>query len=72
MATVNKDFKVKNGLVVSSGGTFGGTVVVGTPTENSHATTKAYVDSLTGSMTVSATAPSSPTNGIQWLDTLTN
>ena len=71
MATVNKDFKVKNGLVVASGGTFGGTVVVGTPTENSHATTKAYVDSLTG-MTVSSTAPSSPTNGKQWLDTTTN
>jgi hypothetical protein len=71
MATVNKDFKVKNGLVVASGGTFGGTVVVGTPTENSHAATKAYVDSLAG-MTVSSTAPSSPTNGSQWLDTLTN
>jgi hypothetical protein len=72
MATVNKDFKVKNGLVVASGGTFGGTVVVGTPTENSHAATKAYVDSLTGSMSVGSTAPSSPTNGTQWLDTLTN
>ena len=72
MATVNKDFKVKNGLVVASGGTFGGTVVVGTPTENSHAATKAYVDSVTGSMAVGATAPSSPTNGTQWLDTLTN
>ena len=72
MATVNKDFKVKNGLVVASGGTFGGTVVVGTPTENSHAATKAYVDALTGSMAVSSTAPSSPTNGTQWLDTGTN
>ena len=71
MATVNKDFKVKNGLVVASGGTFGGTVVVGTPTENSHAATKAYVDSLSG-MTVSSTAPSSPTNGKMWLDTTTN
>ena len=72
MATENRDFKVKNGLVVASGGTFGGTVVVGTPTENSHAATKAYVDSATGSMAVGSTAPASPTNGTQWLDTSTN
>jgi hypothetical protein len=72
MATVDKDFKVKNGLVVTNGGTFGGAVTVGTPTIASHAATKAYVDSLTGSMAVGTTAPSSPTNGTQWLDTLTN
>ena len=72
MATVDKDFKVKNGLVVSNGGSFGGAVTVGTPTSNSHAATKEYVDSLTGSMAVGSTAPSSPTNGTQWLDTLTN
>lgn len=72
MATVDKDFKVKNGLVVANGGTFGNAVTVGAPTLAGHAATKEYVDSLTGSMTVSATAPSSPTNGMQWLDTLTN
>ena len=72
MATVNKDFKVKNGLQVAGSGSFGGTLSVAAPTEATHAATKAYVDSLTGSMTVSATAPSSPTNGTQWLDTLTN
>jgi hypothetical protein len=44
MATVNKDFKVKHGLNVAEGGTFGQAVVVGTPTENTHAATKAYVD----------------------------
>jgi len=71
MATVEKDFKVKNGLTVTNGGTFGGTVTVGTPTSSSHAATKAYVDSLTG-ISVSSTAPSSPTNGKQWLDTGTN
>jgi hypothetical protein len=70
MATENKDFKVKNGLVVANGGTFGGAVTVGTPTIAAHAATKEYVDSK--SMAVGATAPSSPTNGIQWLDTLTN
>jgi hypothetical protein len=72
MATVEKDFKVKNGLVVTNGGTFGDAVTVGAPTLADHAATKAYVDSLTGSMSVGPTAPSSPTNGMQWLDTLTN
>jgi hypothetical protein len=72
MATVEKDFKVKNGLVVTNGGTFGDAVTVGAPTLASHAATKEYVDSLTGSMAVGTTAPSSPTNGTQWLDTATN
>lgn len=72
MATVNKDFKVKNGLSVTLGGTFGGTVTVATPTESTHATTKAYVDALTGGMPVGNTAPSSPSNGQLWFDTLTS
>ena len=72
MTTVDKDFKVKNGLVVTNGGTFGDAVTVGAPTLAGHAATKEYVDSLTGSMAVGQTAPSSPTNGTQWLDTLTN
>ena len=72
MATVEKDFKVKNGLVVTNGGTFGDAVTVGAPTLAGHAATKEYVDSLTGSMAVGSTAPSSPTNGTQWLDTITN
>lgn len=70
MATVDKDFKVKNGLVVTNGGTFGDAVTVGAPTLAEHATTKEYVDSR--SMSVGTTPPSSPTNGTQWLDTLTN
>lgn len=73
MATVDKDFKVKNGLAVSAGGSFGGTVVVAEPTEASHATTKAYVDSLVAetSVPVDSAAPSSPSNGDLWFDTLT-
>jgi hypothetical protein len=71
MSTVNKDFKVKNGLQVTGSGSFGGTLTAATPTESTHLATKAYVDSLAG-MTVSSTAPSSPTNGSQWLDTTTN
>lgn len=71
MATVDKDFKIKNGLVVTNGGSFGGSVVVGEPTLDTHAATKAYVDSLVGGMTVGSTAPSSPSNGDQWFDTVT-
>lgn len=72
MATVDKDFKVKNGLVVSNGGIFGDAVTVGAPTLADHAATKEYVDSLTGGMPVGTTPPSSPTNGQLWFDTLTN
>lgn len=73
MATVNKDFKVKNGLSVALGGTFGGTVAVSTPTENTHAATKLYVDNAVSSPTVPVdnTAPASPVNGSLWFDTLT-
>ena len=71
MATVDKDFKVKNGLQVTGSGSFGGTLTAATPTENTHVATKLYVDSLPG-MAVGSTAPSSPTNGKQWLDTTTN
>jgi hypothetical protein len=74
MTTTEKDFKVKNGLVVTDGGTFGGTVDVATPTENTHAATKLYVDnaiSSASSLVVSDTAPESPSNGDMWLDTTT-
>jgi hypothetical protein len=73
VATVNKDFKVKHGLNVALGGIFGDVVTVATPTQNSHAATKAYVDNLISSVSipVSGTAPSSPSNGALWFDTLT-
>ena len=68
----NKDFKVKNGLIVTGGGEFGGTVSVGTPTLDTHAATKGYVDSLASGMVVGSTAPSTPENGDLWFDTLTS
>ena len=73
MATVDKDFKVKNGLVVTNGGTFGGTVTVATPTENLHAATKEYVDSIVGGVEVPVgdTPPANPANGNLWYDTVT-
>lgn len=73
MATTNRDFRVKHGIAVAEGGTFGGTVSVATPTENNHAATKLYVDSAVSSPTipVTGTAPASPENGDLWFDTLT-
>lgn len=68
MTTNLKDFKVKNGLVVTNGGSFGNAVAVGEPTLGTHATTKDYVDSVTGTP-VSNTAPISPDNGDMWFDT---
>jgi hypothetical protein len=66
MSTADKDFKVKNGLAVTAGGSFGGTVVVADPTESTHAATKAYVDSM--ATIAGSTEPSSPINGTQWFD----
>ena len=71
MATVNKDFKVKHGIIVADGGTFGSTVTVATPTQNSHAATKLYVDTAIGAPVVGTTQPASPVNGNLWFDTLT-
>ena len=71
MATVNKDFKVKHGIIVADGGTFGSTVTVATPTQNSHAATKLYVDTAIGAPVVGTTKPASPVNGNLWFDTLT-
>ena len=71
MATVNKDFRVKHGIAVADGGTFGGTVTVATPTENTHAATKLYVDTAVGSPVIGTTKPASPVNGNLWFDTLT-
>ena len=71
--TYNRDFRVKHGINVADGGTFGGTVTVATPTENTHAATKLYVDTAVGSpqIPVSDTQPVSPDNGDLWFDTVT-
>ena len=72
MATVNKDFKVKHGLNVAEGGTFGQAVIVGTPTENTHAATKLYVDSKPLLVATASTAPESASNGQLYVDTQEN
>ena len=75
MSTSNKNFKVKNGLVVAEGATFGSSISIGEPTTNDHATTKFYVDSAISSVSggaslvVDNTEPESPSNGDLWLDT---
>jgi hypothetical protein len=73
MATVDKDFKVKNGLVVANGGTFGGTVTVASPTLADHAATKAYVDAAAGTpnLPISDETPENPNNGDLWFDSVT-
>jgi len=71
VATFNRDFRVKHGINVADGGTFGGTVTVATPTENTHAATKLYVDTAVASPTIGTTQPGSPVNGNLWFDTLT-
>ena len=74
MATVNKDFRVKHGLVVADGATFGGTVTVATPTENTHATTKAYVDAieLIVAQGINAPAEADAVDGELFIDTQNN
>ena len=72
MATENKDFKVKNGLIVGGTGLFNGTVTVATPTANDHAATKQYVDENAGggSLTIGDTPPASPSEGDLWYNSL--
>ena len=73
MATVNKDFKVKNGLQVNGDAVINGTVSGATPTASGHLTTKSYVDALIGGtsgIVVGAESPENPSNGDLWFDTL--
>jgi hypothetical protein len=70
LATVNKDFKVKNGLQVTGNAVVNGTIAAANPTLSTHVATKEYVDNR--SMAVGSTAPAAPINGTMWLDTLTN
>lgn len=50
MTTTSKDFKVKHGLQVSEGGSFGAPVSVATPIDANHSTTKEYVDNAVASV----------------------
>ena len=58
MTTTNKDFKVKHGLTVAAGATFGQAIEIGEPSADDHAATKGYVDNKTKvfSATIATTA----------------
>lgn len=71
MATSDKDFRVKNGIQVAGDAIVGGTITAAPPTADNHVVTKSYLDLAKGALPVSSTAPSSPTNGMMWLDTIT-
>ena len=76
MATVDKDFKVKNGLNVATTGSFGGVVTVATPTQNAHAATKLYVDTAVAGITAGiipteSSNPATPVDGQIYFDTVT-
>jgi hypothetical protein len=72
--TTNRDFKVKHGLSVAEGGTFGQAVTVGTPTDNGHAATKFYVDSKEIVVAQGNQPPSveNSSNGELFIDTQNN
>lgn len=74
MSTTNRDFKVKHGLSVAEGGTFGQAVIVGTPTLSTHATTKEYVDNKEIIIPQGNTAPSveNSSDGELFIDTQNN
>jgi hypothetical protein len=74
VTTTNRDFKVKHGLSVAEGGTFGQAVTVGTPTEIGHAATKAYVDGRELLVAQGSEAPNSEnsSNGELFINTAEN
>lgn len=65
---INKDFKVRNGIYVTTNAVIGGHATVAEPTLSDHAATKSYVDSIALPF-VDSNAPSSPKTGQLWLDT---
>ncbi len=78
MTTTNKDFKVKHGLAVTAGATFGQAIEIGTPTANNHAATKEYTDeqveyaafpdavtvATTGNISLSSLVPGATVDGV--------
>jgi hypothetical protein len=68
MATVDRDFKVKNGLHVSSHAIINGTLEIAEPIDANHAATKGFAKSV-ASGTVASTAPIELWPGRMWVDT---
>jgi hypothetical protein len=72
VSTTNRDFKVKHGLDVAEGGTFGQAVTVGTPTLSTHAATKDYVDTKPLLVDRESSAPAEAEDGQLYIDTNEN
>jgi hypothetical protein len=70
MATIDKDFKVKNGIQVAGDGVFNGNIIAAAPTQNNHVVTLGYLDTLASAMEFGAYPPESPENGQLWFDTI--
>jgi|TARA_B110000977_G_scaffold61119_1_gene82990 hypothetical protein len=71
MAISHKDFKVKNGIQVSGDASVAGTISAADPTASGHVVTKSYFEANLGSIPTAALAPSSPSNGQLWFNTVT-
>jgi hypothetical protein len=73
MATVDKDFKVKNGIQVAGSAVIGGTITAADPTANDHVVTLGYFisNNTAGSLPVASTAPTSPNEGTTYIDSVT-
>lgn len=70
--TLDKDFKVKNGLQVAGSGVFGGPVTAANPSNPNHLATKSYVDAISGGPSggifVGPEEPDFAIDGAQWFD----
>lgn len=71
MTTLNKDFRVRYGLIVDDKITLQGNLIAGDATDNSHAITKSYIDQKLFAK-VQSSAPSDPFAGNLWFDTTEN
>jgi hypothetical protein len=67
MAINDRDFKVKNGLIVSSNAVISGTLTIAEPTQSNHASTKAFVKKIAFGV-IASTAPSEVWPGRIWVD----
>lgn len=72
MTTSSKDFKVKNGIQVGGDAVVNGNIIAASPTADDHVVTLAYLnENMTTGFDVSSVAPSSPTDGDTWFDSVT-
>tara|TARA_R110001606_G_scaffold301075_3_gene448765 strand:+ start:132 stop:590 length:459 start_codon:yes stop_codon:yes gene_type:complete len=72
MTTNSKDFRVKNGIQVAGDAVINGNIAAASPTADNHVVTLSYLNAnMTTAFDVSSIAPSSPTDGDTWFDSVT-